>query len=178
MFFKSWAEIEAFVRGLHEVICPRCGARGAMGPHGVRWRYDSRGRQRRSSRRIRCLPRRGGCGKTPCLRPGNILPRRWFDANDLERFIRELMRSRSVKAAWERCSIRMSLDTGYRLYRRLCRCQPVLRTRLCSRAPPPEEKSAGSALLQVFEHLCSALGDDGAVSAYQLVLQKDFLAIA
>lgn len=177
VFFKSWAEIDAFVRGLHEVICPRCGGRGVMRPHGWRWRYDRQGQAHARGRRICCLRRRGGCGKTPCLRPGSVLPRRYFEADDLDRFIAELMHARSIKAAWERCGIRMSLDTGYRLYRRLWLCLPILRTQLCSRAPPPEGRGLESALQQAFEHLCSAFGDDGMVSTYQRVLQKDFLAV-
>lgn len=114
---------------------------------------------------------------TPCLRPGNILPRRWFDAEELQRFIRELMRGRSVKKAWECCGIRMSLDSGYRLYRRLWLCMPVLRTQLCSRAPPPANAGAKSALIQALEHLHSAFSQDGVVSSYQQSFQKDFLAL-
>jgi len=178
VFFESWAEIDAFVKRLDLVVCPRCGAQGAMARHGWRRKYDSRGRRRVSGRRIRCLPRRGGCRRTPCLRPGNMLPRRWLDAEELERFIRELMRSRSVKAAWERCDIRMSLDSGYRLYRRLWLCLPILRARLCSRAPPPEDTSRKSALIQAFEHLHSAFQDGGKISSYQQGFQTDFLAVA
>jgi len=179
VFFRSWAEIGAFVEQLHLLVCPRCGAQGSMGPHGWRRTYDSRGRRRTSGRRIRCLPRRGGCGKTPCLRPGNILSRRWIDAAELERFIRELVHGRSVKAAWERCGMRMSLDSGYRLYRRFWLCLPILRTRLCSRAPPPPCGQEKSALHQMFAHLGSALKADGmGVRTYQQAFQKDFLAVA
>lgn len=177
VFFKSWAEIDAFVHRLHLLVCSGCGAQGTMGQHGWRRKYDSSGRLRVSGRRIRCLPRRGGCGKTPCLKPGHILPRRWFDAEELERFIRELMHGRSVKAAWERCGIRMSLDSGYRLCRRLRLCLPILRTRLFTRAPPAA-LSGRSALIQVFEHLHSAFSDDGRISSYQQTFQRDFLAVA
>lgn len=115
---------------------------------------------------------------TPCLRPGNIVPGRWFDAEELESFLRALMRARSVKAAWEATGIRMSLDSGYRLYRRLRLCLPVLRTRLCARAPPPTGAGGKSALRQAYEHLRSAFGDDGRICSYQLAFQTPFLAVA
>ena len=60
----------------------------------------------------------------------------------------------SVKAAWEAANIPLSLDSGYALYKRLWRCQSVIRTRLHSRAPPrQEERCAESSLLQMFTHL-------------------------
>jgi hypothetical protein len=90
-----------------------------------------------------------------------------------------LREGRSIKAAWENCGIRLSLDTAYRLYGRLQLCQPVLRTQLRSRSPPPrKEKGAGSALLQMLDHLEAVFGDECAISAYQEALQRDFLAIA
>jgi hypothetical protein len=72
----------------------------------------------------------------------------------------------------------MPLDMAYRLVTRLGLCQSVLRTQLCSRAPPPKLTGQGCGLLQVYEHLRSTFGDKNAVSHYQKMQQKDFLAKA
>ena len=71
----------------------------------------------------------------------------------------------------------LSLDSGYRLYRRLGLCQSVMRTQLCARAPPPKMK-AGAPLLQVFKHLREAFVSGCPIAAYQEHFQKDFLAMA
>lgn len=86
------------------------------------------------------------------------------------------MRGDSIKAAWEYSGIRLHLENAYRIRHRLLLVQPVLRTRLCSRAPPPTKNTAGSPLLQVFDHLQAAFGTENPISTYQEVLQRDFLA--
>ena len=108
---------------------------------------------------------------------GDVLPRRCFTAKQLWAFIRALQQARSIKHAWELAAIALSLDTGYRLYRHLCRCQSVLRTHLFARAPPPEVRT-GVPLFQVFTHLKEAFGCGCPVSAYQEHFQRNFLAMA
>jgi len=108
---------------------------------------------------------------------GDALFRRCFNAKQLWAFIKALEHARSIKSAWERAAIPLSLDTGYRLYRRLGRCQSVLRSHLCARAPPPKVK-AGVPLLQAFAHLKEAFDRGCPVSAYQEHFQRSFLALA
>jgi hypothetical protein len=103
--------------------------------------------------------------------------RRCFTAGQLARFIQALRQGQSVRAAWKRGGIALSLRSGYRLFHRLNLCQSVVRTQLCARAPPGK-KDAGSPLLQVLTHLQEAFGSRYAVSAYQEKFQKDFLALA
>ena len=178
VFFGSRLENERFLRGLHLQSCPVCGATESFVRHGYVWGYVTPGQWGIRRWRIHCKRARGGCGKAPSVCLAATLLRRYFTAVQLWAFIRELVRAPSVKAAWERCDFRLPLDMAYRLAKRLRICQPILRTHLCSRAPPPEGECAGSTLQQVFMHLRSAFGDDAAASTYQQMLQRDFLAIA
>lgn len=180
-FFKSWKEIHVVCRNLSALRCPFCGTRGVLIGHGFVRGYTLFDRRGIRAKRVRCKrsPRRNGCRGTFSLRPSGSLPRRCFGSKALWRFIQALCEGRSITDAWEKSSIRLSLDVGYRLYERLNRCRSILRTRLCSRSPPPEkEKCAESALQQTFIHLQKAFGTDNPVSAYQEVFQQDFLALA
>lgn len=178
VFFTTEKEIGLFLSKLAGLCCPVCGATGTLVRHGyIRWR---KGRKENGIRawRVRCKgnTRRKGCGHAPGIRLGNTLPRRYFSADELWAFIRELLDARSIKSAWERSGLLMSLDTAYRLYHRLNRCQSTLRTRLSGRSPPPEMK-AGVPLLHVLAHLKEVFSGTSPVTAYQLSFQRDFLAV-
>jgi hypothetical protein len=179
VFFRTQAEVEAFLALVHSLCCPFCGAAGTLVRHGyIRWFKSPKSNGIRAWR-IRCKKRPGGrgCGRAPSVRLGSCIPRRCFDAKQLWAFLRALLTARSIKAAWERAAIPMSLDTGYRLYRRLNRCQSVLRTQLCARSPPPDIK-AGVPLLQVFKHLREAFVSGCPIAAYQEHFQRNILAMA
>jgi hypothetical protein len=179
VYFRTQAEIQRFLAALHLLRCPFCGAVGTMVRHGyIRW-FETPEKNGIRAWRIRCKksPRRRGCGRAPSIRLGDCIPRRCFDAKQLWAFIQALLKARSIKAAWEQAGIPMSLDTGYRLYRRLGRCQSVLRTHLCARAPPPRVK-AGVPLFQVFAHLKEAFGNSSPIRAYQEHFQRSVLALA
>lgn len=178
VFYRSRSDIEEFLRALHQVSCPVCGGTGTFVRYGYVWGYVTPGQWGIRRWRIHCKRARGGCTKTPSVCLASTLLRRYFTAAQLWAFIQELMCAPSIKAAWERCAFHLPVDMAYRLVRRLRLCQPILRTHLSSRAPPPEEECAGSTLQQVFIHLRSAFSDDAAVSTYQQMLQRDFLAIA
>ena len=180
-FFRNWQDIQIVFEKLAAMRCPFCNVSGTLIGHGFNRGFVAHNRRGVRSRRIRCKksPLRKGCGITFAICPADSLPRRCFSAKGLMSFIEKLRQGKSVKRSWEECGIRLSLDVGYRLYRRLLLCLPVLRTQLCSRAPPPEKKNgAGSPLLQTFDHLEKVFGDKCAISAYQETLQRDFLAIA
>jgi hypothetical protein len=179
VFFRTKTEIESFLTRLPFLSCPFCGAAGTLVRHGyIRWCHSPQKSGIRAWR-IRCKksPRRRGCGRAPSVRLGDSIPRRCFSARQLWVFIQALLNARSIKAAWERAGIPLSLDTGYRLYRRLGRCQSVLRTHLCARAPPPKVKT-GMPLFQVFAHLKEAFGRGCPIRTYQETYQRDFLALA
>ena len=102
LFFESWADIKAFLNRLVAMRCPFCGASGSLVRHGFIYGYvddrciDQSGIR---ARRIRCHPRKGGCGAAPSLRPGDRLFRYCFSTKLAWAFLRELLRGRSVKAA-------------------------------------------------------------------------------
>lgn len=178
-FFRTWRDIRIVIANLSAMNCPKCGMAGTLILHGFLRGFLSPKRRGIRGRRVRCKKskRRKGCGVTFSLKLAATLPRRCFRARGLWAFIQRLRDGMSVKAAWEQCGIRLSLDTGYALYKRLQLCQPVLRTQLCSRSPPPKEGSgAASPLLKVFDHLQVVFGDESTVTAFQEALQRDFLA--
>ncbi len=180
LFFRAPEEIEVFLEQLASLVCPFCGATGVVIRHGtIRWSHSPEQCGIRAWR-IRCKKssQRNGCGATWSIRVGDSLLSRSFSAQQLWAFLVELPQARSIKKAWERAKFPLSLDTGYRLYRRLCQCQSVLRTRLCARAPPPEGKT-GVPLFQVFHHLKEAFATATCpISAYQAHFQRSFLATA
>ena len=176
-FFKNKNQLERFFRRMRFRVCEHCGAtgtfvrhgyiRGAVSPteHGIRgWRVfcdpDS--------------PRGKGCGWGPGLWLSFTLLRRCFTSEQLLLFILALCEGMSVRAAWRKCGIALSLRTGYRLHQLLELCQSILRTRMCSRSPPVKE-CASSPLLQVLTHLQEGVSS---VSGYQEEFQSDFLALA
>ena len=177
-FFENKGAIERFLKRLQKLTCPLCGATGTFVRHGFirgsvsETEYGIRGW------RIFCdpdSPQGTGCGWGPGLWLSSTLLRRCFTSEQLLLFILALCEGLSVYAAWRKSSIALSMRTGYRLHERLHLCQSVLRTSLCSRAPPPQrKKGASSPLLQVFDHLQET---SGSVTTYQEDLQRDFLAL-
>ena len=178
-FFKTAEEIELFRDKLPFFRCPSCGLIGALIRHG--YTYWTHSPQETGIRgwRVRCKPGNPhqGCGVTWLLRRGDTLPRRCFSTAQLWAFMQVLLDARSLKSAWERSSFPTSLDTAYKLYRHLVRCQSVLRIRLCARGPPPKVKT-GVPLFQVLAHLRKAFGNESPVERYQESFQRDFLATA
>ena len=178
-FFESPKALVRFLEQLHCMICPFCGASGTLVRHGVKRGAISESEYGIRAWRIFCdpdSPHGKGCGRAPSIWLSSTLLHRCFTAQGLWLFILAWCSCQSVRAAWKRCGMSSSLRTAYRLYHRLNACQTVLRTSLCSRAPPSKEEETGSPLLQVLEHLKKAFGDN-AVRAYQETLQRDFLAI-
>ncbi len=180
-FFESIQAIERFFEGLHEMICPFCGARGTLVRHGYIRGAISETEYGIRAWRIFCdpeSPHGKGCGRAPSIRLSSTLLRRCYAAEALWLFILAWCSRQSVRGAWKQGGLPLSQRSAYRLFHRLKACQSVLRTALCARAPPPEKKSAGSPLRQVFAHLQEAFGTTHAVKGYQETLQKDFLALA
>jgi hypothetical protein len=101
IFFENWKEIDAFLEHLPSMRCPACGASGAFGRHGFIHGLmdDSQDNDIIRARRIRCRPKRGGCGKTWSLRPGDRLFHYCFGTKQAWTFLRSILAGRSVKAA-------------------------------------------------------------------------------
>ena len=180
VFFKDEEGVRAFLARLVLAVCPNCGASRTFGPHGFIYGFTSPESYGKRARRIRCRRDGGyrGCGKTFSLRRASSLPWRCFGTRDVWRFIRALQTARCIKKAWERTGLPLALQTGYRLYKRLRLCRPVLFSRFLSGAAPPEQKVGP--LSQVYQHLRESVahGSQCPVSTYQLEFQKYFLAFS
>ncbi len=182
VFFTNLTEIELFLSQLKLCCCSYCGRTGSMIRHG--YLYWANGPNQSGIRgwRVRCKKCNSASGgdRTWSLRLGDTLHRRWFSAPQLWDFIQILLNARSIKNAWERVSFKgfpSSLSNTYKLLYRLALCQTTLRTQLSSRGPPPEGKT-GVPLFHVLAHLKEVFGNSSPITAYQLSLQKDFLAVA
>ena len=99
-FFKDVSEIVAFLGKLLFMRCPNCGVSGTLGKHGfIYGSIDDQGGYDVRAYRIRCRPKKGGCGKTWSLRPGDRLFRFCFGTKQAWQFLKALLQKQSVKAA-------------------------------------------------------------------------------
>jgi len=174
VFYGSQRELECYLRRLPSQRCSFCGASGSLARHGYIRGWVTPQVYGIRAWRIYCRPEHGGCARAPGIRTADSLLYCIFTAEQIWAFIQALSSAHSVKAAWESCGIPLSLDTGYRIVRRLRLCLPVIRTRLSSRAPPPEKGK--NALHQMSLHLHSAFRERCPVSAYQLHFQASLTA--
>lgn len=179
IFFNSVKDINVYLRSLNTLVCPFCGATSTMVRHGYRYWSISPEQSGIRAWRIHCKKRngRGGCGRAPSLYLTDTILYHCFNTAQIWGFIEALKSKCSVKAAWESCTTSLSLDTGYRLYKRINKCQSVLRTHLTSRGPPPKTEKAVAPLFQVFEHLKEVFGDLCPPREYQSHFQRNFLSI-
>ena len=176
-YFKNINAIDRFLEGSNTITCQVCGAQGTFVRHGYILGSVSKDEYGIRGWRIYCdpdSPHGAGCGWAPAIWLSSTLLYRCLSTGQLCLFITALQSGCSVYSAWKRNLAFMSLRTGYRLFHRLKECQSILRTQLLSRSPP-EKKSAGSPLLQMFRHLQEAFGNNF-ITEYQEVLQKDFLS--
>lgn len=175
-FFSSRLALETFLRSLHTLSCPVCGAEGTYKRHGYIRGFVSVLTYGVRAWRIYCNPKRGGCGRAPSLRLAESLHHRCMDAGVLAAFLAALLQGLSTKAAWEASDCRLSLDCAYSLVKKLRRCLPTLRTRLSARSPPPAPtRQTATPLLQTLGHLFAAFAP-APVQAFQLHFQSPFLS--
>jgi len=113
----------------------------------------------------------------PSIRLSGSLIRRYFTTGQLLLFMLALCEGAPVHAAWRQSGFPSSRRTAYRLRRRLMLCRSVLRSRLCTRAPPSGKECAGPAEESVFRHLQETVGVHRTISSYQETFQRDFLAL-
>lgn len=178
-YFRTTNAIEIFLRNINTLTCPGCGAHGTFVRHGYIRGSVSTSEYGIRGWRIYCdpdSPHGKGCGRAPAIWLNNTLLHRCFSTEQLCAFIQALLSGASVYFAWKQKLNFMTLRSGYRLFYRLKECQSILRTQLLSRSPPPEKKSAGLPLLQMFMHLQEAFGVEF-VTEYQQKNQRNFLSI-
>ena len=96
------------------------------------------------------------------------------NAATLSLFIRGLAKLPSIKKAWEATRSKLSLNTAYRLRKRIELRIPGLRSLLSMRSQPPP-CDAPAPLSQTWLHLQDVVGSDDPVEAFQLKLHRHFL---
>ena len=164
---------------LKQKPCPRCGRTGFLIRHGfLRGYADSGEAICERGQRFFCSNRyrRGGCGKTFCILFAEILPRMALRASTFWKYIDGVRRGLSRKAAWEQLRIGPSLQTGYRLWRRLERSQTALRSLLAREGPPPAAET-DQPIFQLLAHMETAFAQATCpISAFQARFQHPFLS--
>lgn len=175
---RDGAELERWRLGAKLEACPHCGRVGTLNAHGWLRGYSELGSERVvRGRRFFCSNRhrRPGCGRTLSVLLCGVLGGFVIGAETLSRFAAAVLSGASRKAAWERLGDGLSVQSGYRLWRRLSQAQPHIRTALLGLCPPPA-CAEREPLAQLMAHLRRALPSAECVlSAFQLHLQKPLL---
>lgn len=177
-YIRSAAALKQWRSELKLERCPHCGATGFLICHGYLRGYGEtndcdtiRGRRFFCSNR----DRRKGCGSTFSLLFAN-LPRNFsVSAATLWNFLKGIAKGLSRKAAWEGLHSPFSLETAYRLWRRIRHSQIPIRARLSRQTPPPRTK-ASEPLFEMTAHLQTVFPTASCpLSAFQEHFQQGFL---
>jgi len=177
-YVSSVEDFEQYRERLKFLPCPHCHAVGYLIGHGHLRGYGSEGHEKiRRGWRIFCSNRRRrkGCGRTYSILLAQFMPRHLVAADTLFRFLASVREGLTRKAAWERLHVPWTLQTGYRLWQRLCGRQSPLRSLLCRQTPAPVCHSPNP-LFQLIEHLTLAFSNHPCpIVAFHLHFQQPFL---
>lgn len=176
-FVRDEAELEGVRFGAKLEGCPHCGRHGTLNAHGWLRGYSDVGSDRVvRGRRFYCSNRhrRPGCGRTFSVLLAGVVSGFMVGAETLSRFVKAVLSGVSRKAAWERLG-KLSLQSAYRLWRRLSEAQPHIKTPLLGLCPPPDCDDR-EPLAQMMAHMKRALPTtDCPLSAFQWHLQTGLL---
>jgi hypothetical protein len=166
--------------GLKLAPCPHCRRTGALNGHGLLRGYAEgesavvvRGRRVFCSNRAR----RPGCGQTFSVRLRAVLAGFVVRTLTLWLFVSAVVSGLTRRAAWLRATgatgAKLSLSSGYRLWRRLSAAQSALRARLWREAPAPGS-AAYEPLAELLAHVSTVVGagERDALAALQVRLQR------
>ena len=177
-YVSSAEEFEQYRNRLKFLPCPHCGAVGHLVRHGYLRGYGAKGPEKiRRGWRVFCSNRRRrkGCGRTYSILLAEFVPRYLVTADPLFKFIHAVRKGLTRKAAGERWLAPWALQTGYRLWKRLCCRQSPLRSLLCRRTPPPACRSQNP-VFQLIDHLNLAFPKTTCpIVAFHLHFQQPFL---
>lgn len=157
------------------MTCPHCGLYGTLNAHGWLRGYAEigsgrvvRGRRWYCSNRFR----RPGCGRTWSVLLSHVIAGFTVTTTTLARFVGAVVGGACRSAAWRGVQSGMTLSSGYRLWRRIDRAQPALRTLLSRGSPPPASTSA-LPMAELVGHLNAALSSEECVLGhFQLRFQR------
>lgn len=174
-FFPGLPAMEAFLRRLPGVACPKCRHAGALKRHGFIRGHVSPSEHGIRAWRVFCNPKRGGYGHAPSVRLDASLHHRCVSSAVLWAFLSAWTDKASVREAWEAAGEPLSPDCARRVLRGLHAANAALRATLSARAPPPEDqKGARNPSVQTLLHLRSVFGTEDPIRAYQAGVQEPF----
>lgn len=176
-FVKGWTELESLAQRIKQWACPHCQCVGCLIFHGWLRGYSSKGKEKTvRAKRLFCSDRfkAGGCGRTVSIFLGECLRGLQITATALWLFVQRALEGPSTQTAWQAHGGRLSLSTGYRLWRRLQEALPHLRTWLSRRRDPPKDVATSHPLGALVAHLRETFGQEGPIAGLQLALEKDF----
>jgi hypothetical protein len=140
------------------VFCPHCHQIGFLIGHGFLVGYAERGEELViRGRRFFCSNRfrRQGCGRTFSVLISDVLLGFVVRASTLFAFLNGVALGLSRRASWLKVSDgKFSIQSGYRLWRKLQGSQAHIRT-ILNRERPPPDCVAAEPLIQMLDHLRS-----------------------
>jgi len=154
-YFSNESALDQYRREVKFVPCPHCGRMGFLIGHGFLFGYAEAGQEIVvRGRRFFCSNRyrRRGCGLTFSVLLADVLVGFVVRTYTLFAFLQGVADGLSRKAAWGRVAGSFSLESGYRLWRRLSEAQTHIKAVLCRQRPPPYS-TAAEPLVQVRDHL-------------------------
>jgi hypothetical protein len=179
-FVSEEAALSAVLFGLKLAPCPHCRRTGALNGHGLLRGYaegDSavvvRGRRVFCSNRAR----RPGCGGTFSVKLSTVLAGFLVRTLTLWLFASAVVSGVTRRGAWlgatRATGAKLSLSSGYRLWRRLSGAQSALRVRLWREAPAPWS-AAHEPLAELLAHVSTVVGtgERDALGALQVRVQQ------
>lgn len=172
-----------FRRTLGTVACPHCAVTGGLIGHGCLRGYIDTGAARAvRGHRFLCSRRacRAGCGLTFSVIFSYLLKGSMVGLRALVPFVRAVVSGSTRRSAWRQVAAKlMSLQTAYRICKRLTLAQIQIRARLCRLCPPPGSSSS-LPLAQLIDHLHDAFPCTDTprcpFEAFQLHFQASLLA--
>lgn len=180
VYFLTINDINKHLSLLDTELCSTCLKLGTLKRHGFIHQFISPQKHSIRAWRIICKKDKyhNGCGGSFNIRLADSFARFSFTALQLWKFVSGLLDAVSIKKAWEQSGAAFSLQNAYRLRKRFEKCLSVIRTSLCSRAPPPEKENAGGNSVWTLQHLIKIFGNANPISRYQSSFQKCFLALS
>lgn len=176
VFIPDKQALEKKLLALKQCVCPHCRMIGTLNRHDKVSgnRPDHATERQARGQRAWCSNRgkRGGCGRTVKLLFDQVLPRHTISADILWAILKALIKGLSVKAAAESVSMKLTIDSVYRLLQQLTKQLDGVRVTLSANCKPPGS-SARNPLIHTAEHLLHAFpGSGNPVAAFQSVFQR------
>ena len=171
-FATDEAELEKLGERAKLRRCPHCHQLGAMNSHGFLRGYSLLGSSSMiRGRRFFCSNRgrKSGCGRTVSVLLKMMIANFMVTTALLASFVSRVLRGDSRRASWLAASAGVfSERSGYRLWHRLCRAVPHLRTQLVRCLPPPTSQ-ATEPIGHVVEHIrvCAPDANEDVFAAFQ-----------